>query len=150
VTLKLALATLFALQVAIAQDTYAPMPLADRDAFRAGLENAVVLQEQHRWTELYSVYDNEDNVTFDRFEAMYGTTPPLTSFIPMKISFVPTRNFWWIDGCATFSHSPYGKKSLYSTMQARKSADGWRFSIVTVTYVQRGQLQLVDCKSIGR
>jgi hypothetical protein len=114
------------------------------------LENAVSLEEQHRWTELYAIWDNEENITLDRFEAMYGTTPPLTSFIPMKIRFVPTRDFWWVDGCATFSRSPYGKKSMYSTMQARKSADGWRFSMVTVTFMQRGQIQPVDCKSLGR
>jgi hypothetical protein len=149
-TLKLVIAALFALQIALAQDTYAPLPAPDRDAFKTGLENAVTLNEQHRWTDLYSIYDNEEKITLDRFEAMYGTTPPLTSFLPMKIRFIPTRNIWWVDGCATFSRSPYGKKSMYSTMQARKSADGWRFSLVTVTFMQRGQLQPVDCKSLGR
>ena len=122
-TFKLAVTVLLALQVAIAQDTFAPLPASDRDAFKTGLENAVSFAEQHRMTELYAIYDNVENITLDRFEAMYGTTPPLTSFIPMKIRFVPTRDFWWVDGCATFSRSPYGKKSMYSTMQARKSGD---------------------------
>lgn len=148
-TAKLALAAFLVLQTAIAQDIYTPIPTSDRDAFKAELANALVLQEQHRWTELYSVFDNTENVTLDRFEAMYGTTPPLTSFIPMKITFVPSQNWWWIDGCATFSRSPQGKKSMYSTMQARKLADGWKFSIVTVTYTQRGESQPVNCKNVG-
>lgn len=146
-THKLAIAALFALQIALTQDTYAPLPAPDRDAFKTGLENAITLEEQHRWTELYAIWDNEENITLDRFEAMYGTTPLLNSFIPMKVRFVPTRDFWWVDGCATFSRSPYGKKSMYSTMQARKSADGWRFSMVTVTFMQRGDPQPVNCKT---
>jgi hypothetical protein len=128
---------------------FAPLPASDRDAFKTGLENAVSFAEQHRMTELYAIWDNEENITLDRFEAMYGTTPPLTSFIPMKIRFVPSRGFWWVDGCATFSRSPYGKKSMYSTMQARKSVDGWRFSMVAVTFMQRGDPQPVNCKTQG-
>jgi hypothetical protein len=94
-TFKMAVTALFALQIAMAQDTYAPLPAPDRDAFKTGLENAISLEEQHRSTEFYSIYDNEEKITLDRFEAMYGTTPPLTSFIPMKIRFIPTRNIWW-------------------------------------------------------
>ncbi len=116
---------------------YAAVPEADRESLRAAVERMIALRRASRWDEIYNFLDNPRHLTKEEFMRQSKTQTGLIEFVPSSVTYYPPTDVWAIHGCAVFVPAPRGRRAgVFSSFDARRAADGWRFSQIAIVLLK--------------
>ncbi len=138
------LSAAFVVQSSKEQDVFHAVPADKQQQLKEAVLKQVEYQKKRKWKEIYAVYDNERNISYQQFLNERSHEIELLDFTPLSVAYVPPSNRWVIDGCAHFNW-----KSLSfvdGTIRARETPTGWRLSTVAIAPRHDGSTWCTDPK----
>jgi hypothetical protein len=114
-------------------DLFSTVPLEQRESLREAVSKDILYETKRQWPEMYKLYDNQENISLDKFVYHMNKHISLLEFIPYAVTYSPPSDHWRIDGCAVFAGNALGKMPIDAVIIARRISNDWRLSDVAVS-----------------
>jgi hypothetical protein len=116
-----------------ATDLFSAVPQAERESLREAMTKNIMYQTKRQWPEMYKLYDNQRNISLEQFVREMNTRIKLIDFTPYKVTYLPSVDYWSIDGCAVFAGNAVGKGPVDAVIIARRISNDWRLDEVAIS-----------------
>jgi len=114
-------------------DLFSTVPQAQRESLREAVSKDILYETNRQWPEMYKLYDNQQNISPDKFVYLLNKYIRLLGFTPYKVTYIPPAEYWRIDGCAVFARNALGKMPIDAVITARRISGDWRLSGVAAS-----------------
>jgi hypothetical protein len=113
------------------QDLYQEIPAQQRKSLKQALNKLVQAEKNGDWKSVYALSAKQATETEDSFVRKMKGKHALHWFRPSKVTFIPSDDFWNIQGCASFEDGKPERGQLAS-VHARWTNSRWFLSPVAI------------------
>jgi len=114
-------------------DLFSTVPQAQRESLREAVAKDITYRTKRQWPEMYKLYDNQENISLDKFVYHMNKHLRLLEFTPYAVTYIPPAEYWRIDGCAVFAGNILGEMPIDAVIIARRVSNDWRLGDVAVS-----------------